>query len=152
VIGSRSKRRTLIALLIASSVSVAEETPGTKLPDSLEHEFPSFSEFDGCCEFEVSRNNDNETISPFAYFDAASSLIFYVESNGRHVTAISTMGAVIWHKNPFDDAHLCPYRVSKPVIVSLEPNDEYSLIVTFNSSQFGSLSKSTGEFRFLGQN
>ncbi len=46
-----------------------------------------------------------------------------------------------------------PYRVTKPIIVSLDgTRNTDNLVVTFNSSQFGLLNRDTGDFQFLGQN
>jgi len=131
---------TLAALLAMAHLSVADEP-----------RMPAIPECGACC---VQKNNDNETIAPFVFRDFDSGVMFYVESNGRHISAIAPTGSVLWHRNPFQEAHLCAYRVSKPLIIGLEPwpGANESLVVRYNSSQFGTISKSTGEFRFLGQN
>lgn len=98
-------------------------------------------------------NNDSQTITPLIYKDPKTGGFIYVESDGRHVTAFSSEGILLWQRNPFEDAHLWPYRVSKPVIVQIEEFPESNeLSVQFNSSQFGALNKTTGDFRFGGQN
>ena len=53
---------------------------------------------------------------PTSYRDPVSGIIFYVESDGRHITAISPKGQVQWVRNPFVDADLCPYRSAHPFI------------------------------------
>jgi hypothetical protein len=96
-----------------------------------------------------------------AYKDRLSGTILYLESDGRHVAAISLEGKVLWNRDPFSDAHLEYYRTDKPQIIYIGPamaNDypkkwkrrEIARIV-FNNSQFGGLRISDGEFQFLGQ-
>lgn len=116
-------------------------------------------------EFCALANNENQTITPIVYKDSKTGIYFYVESDGRHVTAFSEGGNILWHRNPFLDANLVPYRVRKPVIVSIKsinsgsfraqhvelPKEEM-LLVTFNSSQSGLLDKKTGDFQFFAQN
>jgi hypothetical protein len=98
---------------------------------------------------------------PLTYRDSASQTIYYVESDGRHVSAINKEGKILWHKNPFVDAGLKPYRVERPVIVNIGPAQKWMLDamkgkgdfiqINFNSSQAGVLNTATGEFRFMGQ-
>jgi hypothetical protein len=98
---------------------------------------------------------------PQVYKDPNSGTLFYVETDGRHVAAISGEGNLLWSKDPFKDAHLPFYRTKKPKIVYIgpppkwvhpagkEPNQFVS--IAFNSSQAGLLRISTGYFEFLGQ-
>jgi hypothetical protein len=98
---------------------------------------------------------------PQVYKDPNSGTLFYVESDGRHVAAISGEGNLMWNKDPFKDAHLPFYRTEKPKIVYIgpvpkgphPPGEESNkfVSVTFNSSQFGLLRMSDGGFEFLGQ-
>lgn len=53
---------------------------------------------------------------PSVYHDAESGITFYVESDGRHVTAIDASGKIVWTRNPFVDANMCPYRSAHPYI------------------------------------
>jgi len=94
-----------------------------------------------------------------AYQQPDSRTLFYVESDGRHVAAISPEGRLLWHKDPFKDGHLGFYRTHKPQIVYIGPvprafpgrdPDKY-IRIAFNSSQFGDLRISDGQFTFLGQ-
>ena len=113
-----------------------------------------------------------------AYRDPRTSRTFYVESDARHVAAIDSQGKLLWIRNPFDDAKLCPYRTPRPIIVSLEaitfspdadngalpPGVRYRgwahnlnlehkfLEIRFDSSQTGLLDESTGDFAFRQQN
>ena len=43
---------------------------------------------------------------PYTFRDADSGIVFYVESDGRHVSAISPEGKILWSRDPFLDAHL----------------------------------------------
>jgi hypothetical protein len=98
--------------------------------------------------------------------DPRNSLSFYVESDGRHVAAFDADGALLWVKNPYEDARLCPYRTPRPVIAHLEPReltDGYAkrigaiaghiyVSIQFDSSQFGVIDESDGHFIWEGQN
>ncbi len=112
-------------------------------------------------------NYAQEFRGPLAYRDVKSEIIVYVESDGRHVTAISKEGKILWLKNPFQDAGLKPYRVDYPQIIYIGPpqkwmlqslededreNAKYIFIgIDFNSSQFGVINLSNGQFTFMGQ-
>ena len=98
---------------------------------------------------------------PQVYKDPNSGTLFYVETDGRHVAAISDKGKLLWTKDPFKDAHLPFYRTEKPQIVFIgpaprgvhPPGEESNKFVSiaFNSSQSGLLRMSNGDFEFLGQ-
>ncbi len=91
--------------------------------------------------------------------------MLYVETDGRHVSALTRAGKVLWTRNPFSDAHLQPYRVQRPRIVQLATISachmklrtlpqlkNHTVFLGFDSSQFGSLDPLTGDFFFEGQN
>jgi hypothetical protein len=98
---------------------------------------------------------------PQVYKDPDSGTLFYVETDGRHVAALSGGGKLLWCKEPFKDAHLAFYRTEKPQIVYIgsapkgvhPPGEESSMFVSiaFNSSQSGLLRISNGDFESLGQ-
>ena len=108
---------------------------------------------------------------PQAYEDRASGTIFYVESDGRHVAAISRDGRLLWVRDPFGDAHLSFYRTETPQIVYIghgqlagiqhvfggaaalqkKWKEDGTVAIRFNSSQFGDINMRTGEFVMLGQ-
>jgi hypothetical protein len=103
----------------------------------------------------------NQFPGPQVYRDTKSGTVFYVESDGRHVAAISKDGKLLWNKDPFKDGRLPLYRTKTPQIVyigaaydsvqiSKRQRAEF-IAISFNSSQFGLLRISDGEFRFLGQ-
>ena len=100
---------------------------------------------------------------PQSYKDPDSGIVFYVESDGRHIAAIAQDGKILWHKDPFADAHLELYRTKQPQIVSLgRPQNRMLegmsgkgsgrfICISYNSSQAGLVDAKTGEFTFLGQ-
>jgi hypothetical protein len=106
---------------------------------------------------------------PLSYRDTRTNILFYVESDGRHLAAIGPDGKLLWVRNPFEDGKLCPYRSPRPIIDSIKiiehgiselsrqrnlhinSNDEY-VGIQFDSSQFGLVDERTGYFTFMGQN
>lgn len=100
---------------------------------------------------------------PQAYRDADSGIIFYVESDGRHVAALSKEGNVLWHRDPFTDSKLQLYRTKQPRIVWIGQPQKWMveamsskgagrfISISYNSSQFGVIDIKTGDFTFMGQ-
>ena len=98
---------------------------------------------------------------PLCYRDPATGTVFYVESDGLHVAAISKEGRILWVRDPFHDAKLGDYRTHKPQIVSIEKGtwvvngirqkDVPAIFICFNSSQFGALKIINGDVQFYGQ-
>jgi hypothetical protein len=101
-----------------------------------------------------------------SYLDKKSGTLFYVESDGRHLAALSPLGDLLWVRNPFVDKNLCPYRLERPIIARIEAITDVHeaelikiwkregpfLEIYFNSSQFGAVDIKTGDFLFEGQN
>jgi len=98
---------------------------------------------------------------PQAYRAVKSGTTLYVESDGRHVAAISSDGKLLWNRDPFADAHLEFYRTKIPQIIYIGPimkwekkeglDSEKFVQIVFTSSQFGVLQISDGTFQFRGQ-
>ena len=98
---------------------------------------------------------------PQSYRDSATGITFYVESDGLHIAAISKEGKILWVKDPFHDAKLSDYRTHNPQIVfigkgsgvvnGVRPRDVPAILIRFNSSQFGAMRMSDGEFQIYGQ-
>lgn len=98
---------------------------------------------------------------PQVYKDPTSGTLLYVETDGRHVAAISGDGKLLWNRDPFKDAHLTFYRTKKPQIAYIGPAAKSSfragqepdkfVAIVFNNSQFGTMRVSNGEFLFGGQ-
>lgn len=101
-------------------------------------------------------------ISGLIFKDGIANTIVYVETDGRHVVAISPTGKILWRKDPFVDAGLQPYRGPRPTIVSvgssgprcsLQPKDVGKVFcLSYSSSQFGVMDFATGKFTLEGQN
>jgi len=101
---------------------------------------------------------------PQVYRDPRSTTTLYVETDGRHVAAISGDGKLLWTEDPFKDGHLPFYRMKNPQIIYIGPvsksrpyagsyagrEPDKFVAITFNNSQFGLLRISNGEFKFLG--
>jgi hypothetical protein len=116
---------------------------------------------------------DPARAKPFAYKDPRSAISLYVESDGRHLAAIDSNGRLLWIRNPFEDAGLCPYRSPHPVIYEIEvaeslpdfgeraapylqklgmlPTHTY-VRIHFDSSQYGLVDETSGSFFLEGQN
>jgi hypothetical protein len=112
---------------------------------------------------------DPARAKPMAYKDPRSAVSFYVESDGRHIAAIDPDGKLLWVRNPFEEAGLCPYRNARPSISSIaaivttsamaswirlrgaNPSHDF-LEIKFDSSQFGVIDETTGDFLPSGQN
>ena len=98
---------------------------------------------------------------PQVYKDQKGGTLLYVETDGRHVAAISRDGRLLWNRDPFNDAHLPFYRTEKPQIVYIGlaskfhhpagEKPESFVEISFNSSQAGLMRISNGEFHFSGQ-
>jgi hypothetical protein len=96
---------------------------------------------------------DPSLAKPLSFKDPHTSTFFYVESDGRHLAAISSEGGLLWVRNPFEDRHLCPYRTPRPTSIGIEAavSDNHAaairnwggdlshdlLFVQFSGSQFG---------------
>ena len=107
---------------------------------------------------------DDTHVVPQVIQDPVTKVIFYLESDGRHIAAISPDGKLLWNRDPFVDAKLQPYRLKRPLICYFDFVDpdwwkihrwlgkvEDFIGINFNSSQYGVIRKDTGEFTWLGQ-
>jgi|ERR1035441_7896693 hypothetical protein len=87
---------------------------------------------------------------PHTYKDTESGIIFLVEADGRHITAISPDGRILWRKDPH--ANLENYRTDNPSIVKIGwHGDKWPLFIVFNSSQAGWIDEKTGDFHETGR-
>jgi hypothetical protein len=65
---------------------------------------------------------------PFVLNDPRSGLILYVESDGRHIAAITRDGKMRWHRNLFDDPRLpglFPAPIERPAKAVREWQQSY---------------------------
>jgi hypothetical protein len=98
-----------------------------------------------------------------AYLDPLSRTIFYVETDGRHLSAIAPDGKLLWTRNPYVDAGSHYYR-RKEIITYVGPlSAQFTefmkkqkvagpfIGIGFDSTQFGALDVKTGNFFNLGQ-
>lgn len=96
---------------------------------------------------------------PLAYSDKTLQVVFYADTDGRHLSAIGFDGKVLWTRSPFVDAHLKPYRVAEPRIVRIGPPRPWMIkgakgsfvAISFESTQFGLVDVKSGDFILLGQ-
>jgi hypothetical protein len=96
---------------------------------------------------------------PVAYSDKKLQRVFYVESDGQHLSCIGFDGKVMWTRVPFVDARLEPYRMEKPRIVfigqplpwMLKDRKGTFVAINFESTQFGVIDIDSGTFYFWGQ-
>lgn len=100
--------------------------------------------------------NDGKSPSPLTYFDSVSKIVFYVESDGRHVTAIDYKGHILWHRNVFKEAlqsgSLTAYNVTKPYIIAIRKDTSQKLTIGYDSGEWFLLNSTTGDSMFLGVN
>jgi len=107
---------------------------------------------------------DEFHVVPKVIRDAKTKIIFYLESDGRDISAIGPDGKLLWSRDPFVDSNQTSYRLKRPLICyfdfvdpawwkihsRLGAADDF-IGVNFNSSQFGVIKKETGDFIFFGQ-
>jgi hypothetical protein len=107
---------------------------------------------------------NQDFVTPRTLVDPRTKISYFLDSDGRHISAIAPNGKLIWRLDPFEEARLSPYRFSRPIIIYFEfPSEEWwrhktqygkrteFICVNYNSSQFGLLRKSSGQFIFEGQ-
>jgi hypothetical protein len=141
----RAGQLLVISLMLIIGLGTAQET-GTYMRTHVTHYLETFP-------------------GPQVYKDMQSGTTLYVETDGRHVAAISRNRKLLWNKDPYKDAHIPAYRTEKPQIVYIGSvsksipdarpcagrKPEKFVAITFNNSQFGLLRISRGEFQFHGQ-
>ena len=120
--------------------------------------------FTGCTEAPPGPGGSGVQSKPLSYEDRLTNTVIYVESDGRHVSAIDSSGKILWTRNPFVDSQLCPYRTDHPIIVQIAPVTgedaniakaykraaSHFVWIRFDSSQMGYLDVRTGDFLFGG--
>jgi hypothetical protein len=107
---------------------------------------------------------NQDYIVPRVLTDPRTHIVYYLESDGRHISAIGPDGKLLWHVEPFADAKLEAYRFSHPIILEFDFPDkpwwrihrylgkaQDFISIGYNSSQFGALRKTDGHFFFFGQ-
>ena len=106
---------------------------------------------------------------PMTYKDPRTSIILYVETDGRHVAAINADGTLLWVRDPFKGSRACPAEQAIPVIASLKAQPSTASLaeylgrfgfeagdqlieIMFASNYFGYLDERTGDFVCIGIN
>src|ERR1017187_2116399 len=104
---------------------------------------------------------------PHIYKDEDTGIIFYIESDGHHISALDKEGQILWCSRPAKDRNLPPYSEMQP---HLNPSIVWigglrekererlkkigsgkSIGVSFSSRQAGFIDVKTGDFTFQGQ-
>jgi hypothetical protein len=93
------------------------------------------------------------------YRDPTTGTLLYVETDGRHVAAISPDGKLLWSRDPFGG--LPYYRTKDPQVSGIGPVGKWEadhgrkqgefVAVFLTNSQFGLLRIRDGEFELEGQ-
>ncbi len=153
--------RMAVALLIAACVvAMAEAQQPKRGVEDTSPQRPGVAK----AEADKPKEGDPLPTKPLAFKEAKTGILLYAESDGRHIEGIDRDGKILWHKNPFEDAKLKPYRTRRPVVSYIGEAPDWMLRsmksrgkkgpfvgLSFNSSQSGALDVTTGEFFFMGQ-
>jgi hypothetical protein len=83
-------------------------------------EHPHLNMFDKRNIFRMPYGDATPPRAPFSFNDQISGVTLYVESDGRHVSARSLSGKLLWARNPFVDSNMCPYRSAHPFIYQID--------------------------------
>ena len=93
---------------------------------------------------------------PQVYKDPKTGTLLYLETDGRHLAAISSEGKLLWTRDPFCGAHVPFYRFKNPKVVTIkavspasdpqegEPDTFVSIFLA--NSQFGWLRSAMENF------
>jgi len=96
--------------------------------------------------------------------DSRTGIMYFLNADRREISAIDGNDKVIWKVKPYQDNQIPFYRINNPKIVyfsfptedkwisqkSFGSKDDF-IVITFESSQFGLITKKDGKFIFLGQ-
>ncbi len=107
---------------------------------------------------------NQDFVTPRVLNDRDTGVSYFLDSDGRHVSAVSPAGKLLWRVDPLDEAHCSAYRYDRPVILYFavpeqkwwQRKTQYGkrnefIAIGYNSTQFGLLRKSSGQFIFEGQ-
>jgi hypothetical protein len=82
---------------------------------------------------------------------------FVLNKNRVSISALDSVGKILWESSPAEDSKLKEYRTKRRRIVqfcfdTLQTADKLEVIrIVYSNTQFGYLLKSSGKFIFLGQ-
>ena len=100
--------------------------------------------------FHVSLKLDDSSIAdhsmtPIVYREPISGTVLYVESDRRHVSAISQEGKVLWFRDPFADLGYHPVWDRNPGIVKIGATaDGKHVVLSYGRSLTGTVDLATG--------
>lgn len=83
-----------------------------------------------------------------------SSNHYIVDKDRIYVTAYDSTYKLIWKTDPYKDNNIPEYRAVRPKLVMFKLalyQGKEQLCIKYSNTQFGTLSKETGKYRWLGQ-
>lgn len=89
--------------------------------------------------------------------DSLTGNIFLLDSTHINIYAFNTKGDTLWKTDPWKDNKLEVYRVKRPVIVDFDfatnkwTDNKEVIWIVYNNTQFGTINKEVGKFRWMGQ-
>ena len=159
-----------IALTAQTQSALDREPPGSKTLTFIDHKNDSviYSNTVSGSNWTLKINHPPPAISPpYTYKHKETQIVFYIESDGRHITALDPSGKILWCRQPGTDGKLPPYSESypkqNPSIVWIgaltasqsehlkQRSSGNFLGISFSSRQAGALDLKNGDFTFWGQ-
>ena len=158
------RQMAVVVLIAACGVAMAEAQQPKGGNDDTNRPRVGRRRGGAIAEAEEPKGGEPRPIKPLAFKDEKTGILLYAESDGRHVAGIDRDGKILWHRNPFEDAKLKPYRTRRPVISYIGETPAWMLrsmksrgksgpfvALSFNSTQSGVLDVKSGDFFFMGQ-
>ncbi|MDR2942868.1 MAG: hypothetical protein LBV17_09785 [Treponema sp.] len=99
----------------------------------------------------------NNNIEYFSLIDPENGIKYILDDTQIYISAIDENGNQLWRTDPWKDNDLEEYRTERPIIIYFSfANNERTdnkdvIMIIYNNTQFGIIDKSTGKFKFLGQ-
>ncbi|OYU96550.1 MAG: hypothetical protein CFE21_09200 [Bacteroidetes bacterium B1(2017)] len=99
----------------------------------------------------------NNNLKNRTLIDSLTGTKFVLDTAQIYVTAFHKSGKQLWQTDPWKDNKLMEYRVKRPIIVRFDfANNKWTdnknvIWIVYNNTQFGIIDKSTGEFKWFGQ-
>lgn len=99
----------------------------------------------------------NNNLKNRTLVDSIDGTKFTIDTTQIYVTAIGKNGKQLWCTDPWKDTKLMEYRVKRPIIVQFDfANNKWTdnqnvIWIVYNNTQFGIIDKSTGKFKWFGQ-
>jgi len=104
---------------------------------------------------EISHYSEDDQISKDSLTDIKTGNHFVVDEKRIFITAFdSTYKSVLWKTDAVKDNKIPEYRNPRPTLVRFKLvtyKEKDVLYIRYSNTQFGTLSKETGEFHWMGQ-